>query len=410
MRWKLALTLLLSATLACTAVGTPLSQPEAAPASGAEPVSTTEVPPTDLATETPFDTPAPYADDTPLPPTIAAPLAPSPDITFLHMLNELDGWAISENAILRTTDGSSTWYNLSPQGVTGFGYGTPHTFLSASQAWVMVTDASDPSGSGQLYRTEDGGLNWMVSPVPFGSGDMTFIDENTGWMMASLGVAAGSMGVSIYRTEDAGATWTQAYTNDPTLENAGNSLPLGGLKGFLTPLDADTAWVGGVVYAPETFYLFKSGDGGQTWVRQTPPAAPGMQNTEVSIDNGPIFTTPTDGILPVRFTGETNRTAFYATHDSGLSWEFLTFMPGAGSLDFVSPSDGFFWTGEQFFVTGDGAQTWTTVNSDTHFGESFAGMDFVNTRTGWVWTYDQSGKYGLYKTTDGGTTWFSMEN
>ena len=96
--------------------------------------------------------------------------------------------------------------------------------------------------------------------------------------------------------------------------------------------------------------------------------------------------------------------------DGGISWEFVTFMPGAGAVDFVSPSDGFFWTGEQFFVTVDGAQTWTTLNPNVLFGDTFAGMDFVNTRTGWVWTYDQTGQYGLYKTTDGGETWFPMGN
>ena len=406
MRWKLVLTLLALAILACKAVGTPLSPPEPASSSGTKSGPEAETAAPTVAT----DTPAPYPDDTPLPPTVAAPIVASPDIIFLRMLNELEGWAITENAILRTTDGGSTWYNVSPQGVTEFGYGTANSFLNASQAWVMVVDASDPAGSGLLYRTSDGGLSWVVYPVPFGSGDLTFIDEENGWMMAYLGIAAGSMAVAIYRTEDGGATWMQTYTNDPNLENAGDSLPLGGIKSDLTPLDVDTAWVGGVIYAPETFYLFKTSDGGQTWAAQTLPAAPGMQNTEVLIDAGPIFTTPSDGILPIRFTGETNRTGFYATHDNGVSWEFVTFMPGAGAVDFVSQSEGFFWTGEQFFVTDDGAQTWTTINSGKLFGESFAGMDFVNTRTGWVWTYDQDGQYGLYKTTDGGRTWVSKEN
>ena len=64
----------------------------------------------------------------------------SPGITSLHMINELDGWAISESAVLRTPDGGSTWYTVSPQGATEFGYGTANTFLNAFQAWVMVTD------------------------------------------------------------------------------------------------------------------------------------------------------------------------------------------------------------------------------------------------------------------------------
>jgi len=396
--------------LILTACASPLqTQPEPVPraetisAPEAEAAAPTETP-------EPTDTPAPFPDDTPLPATIAAPVVSSPSITFLHMLSELDGWAISENAILRTTDGGFTWYNVSPQGVTEFGYGTANTFLNALQAWVMVADASDPAGSGLLYRTSDGGLTWTVYPVPFGGGDLTFIDEENGWMMAYLGVAVGSMGVSIYRTDDGGGIWAQAYTNDPNLENAGDSLPLGGIKNNLTALDFQTAWVGGVIYAPETFYLYKTNDGGHTWAPQTIPAAPGMQNTEVAIDLGPIFTSPSDGILPIRFMGETLRTGFYATHDSGVNWEFVTFMPGTGAVDFVSPSDGFFWTGEQFFFTVDGAQTWSTINSDVLFTDIFAGMDFVNTNTGWVWTYDQDGQYGLYKTTDGGETWLPIGN
>jgi len=410
MRWKLTLIILTLILSACTTDGTPLPPPEAAPASDAEsePISPTDTPAPEPATEVPTDTPAPLADGTPLPPTIAAPIVSSPGIIFLRMLNELDGWGITENAIIRTTDGGSTWYNVSPQGVTEFGYGTANTFLNATQAWVMVADATDPAGSGLLYRTEDGGLMWTVFPVPFGGGKLAFTDETTGWMMASLGAGAGSMAIDMFRTDDGGATWTQFYTNDPNLANAGDSLPLGGIKNHLTPLDAQTAWVGGVVYAPATFYLYKTVDGGQTWAPQTLPAAPGMQDTDVAIDNGPVFISASDGILPVRFMGETYRTGFYATHDGGTTWEFITFMPGSGAVDFVSPTDGFFWTGEQFFVTDDGAQTWTSVNSNVLFGESFSGLDFVNARTGWVWTYELTGQYGLYKTTDGGATWMPL--
>jgi photosystem II stability/assembly factor-like uncharacterized protein len=272
----------------------------------------------------------------------------------------------------------------------------------------MVADVTDPAGSGLLYRTEDGGLTWTVFPVPFGSGKLAFTDETAGWMMAALGAGAGSMAVAIYQTDDGGATWTQVYTNDPSLGGAGDSLPLGGIKNDLTPLDAQIAWISGVVYAPETLYLYKTVNGGQTWASQTIPVAPDMQSTDVAIDNGPIFTSASDGILSVRFMEETYRTGFYATHDSGTTWEFIAFMPGSGAVDFVSPSDGFFWTGEQFFVTADGAQTWTSVNSDMHFGESFSGMDFINSRTGWVWTYELTGQHGLYKTSDGGATWMPL--
>lgn len=401
MRLKLALTTLTLAMLACAAVSTPLTAPQPAP-----PAQTTSAPETSL----PTPTLAPYPDDTPSPPTLPAPVVASPHITSLHMLNELDGWGISEAAILRTTDGGQTWYNVSPTGVTTFGYGTGNSFINATQAWILVADANDPVGSGVLYRTSDGGLTWTSIPLPFGSGDLTFLDENNGWLMLSLGAGAGSMGIAIYRTSDGGATWTQTYTNDPNVANAGDSLPLGGIKNNLTPLDANIAWVGGVTYAPETFYFYKTTDGGQNWAVQNLPPAPGMQNTEIAIDSGPIFTSPSDGILPVRFTGDTLRTGFYATHDGGTNWEFLSFMPGAGAVNFASVSDGFFWSGEQLFISVDGGHTWTNVNTNILFGETFAGMDFVNAHTGWVWTHDQNEQYGLYKSADGGKTWVSQEN
>ena len=113
--------------------------------------------------------------------------------------------------------------------------------------------------------------------------------------------------------------------------------------------------------------------------------------------------------MTFRFMGENFRTGFYVTQDGGVTWEFVSLMPGSGSVDFVSASDGFFWTGEQFFFTEDGAQTWTSVSSDVLFGESFAGMDFVNTHTGWIWTYEETGLRGLYKTTDGGKTWILLD-
>jgi hypothetical protein len=155
MRWKFALAVLTLAITACTAVGTPLSPPGPASVPGTEPATSPEI----------TATLAPYADDTPSPPTLPAPVVSSPGVTSLHMLKELDGWAITDNAILRTTDGGSTWYNVSPQGVTNFGYSTGNTFLNASQAWVLVADANDPMGSGMLYRTSDGGLTWTFYPL-----------------------------------------------------------------------------------------------------------------------------------------------------------------------------------------------------------------------------------------------------
>ncbi|GAB4503466.1 MAG: hypothetical protein Fur0043_04580 [Anaerolineales bacterium] len=342
-----------------------------------------------------------------MPAAIVGPLVEEPALLSLHMLDEWNGWGLSAGAVLRTNDGGATWHDVLPQkkGVTEFGYSAGTAFLSATQAWVLIPDAADPLGNGTLYRSRDGGQQWEALPVPFGSADVVFLDENDGWAMAGLGVGAGSMGVAIYRTADGGQTWEQVYTNDPNLANASTDLPLSGIKNDLTPLDTHTAWVSGVIYAPETFYFFKTSDGGRTWAEQPLQQPPATLGAEISIDAGPTFLSAQDGVLTVRFSGESYKTAFYTTHDGGQTWELLSTLPGAGAVDFVSPQAGVFWTGEQFFVTADGGQSWTSVTPDVLFGETFAGMDFVNSSTGWVWTYELTGRLGLYQTHDGGHTW-----
>ena len=46
-----------------------------------------------------------------------------------------------------------------------------------------------------------------TSNTPFSRGDLRFLDEDNGWMIADLGVGAGSNAVAIYQTTDGGARW-----------------------------------------------------------------------------------------------------------------------------------------------------------------------------------------------------------
>jgi hypothetical protein len=100
--------------------------------------------------------------------------------------------------------------------------------------------------------------------TPFSGGDLQFLDPGNGWVLADLGVGAGSNAVAVYQTTDGGGTWSQKYINDPNAADAGDSLPLGGLKAGLAPLNMQTAWVYGVTYAPGSPYLFRTDDGGAT--------------------------------------------------------------------------------------------------------------------------------------------------
>jgi photosystem II stability/assembly factor-like uncharacterized protein len=351
-------------------------------------------------------TPGPtIGPETPTAWPIDGPVITSPALTHIAMMDERNGWGISETAVLRTNDGGQTWFDVGPKDAQQLGYAATPDFLDRLNAWVLVADPADML-KGTLYHTSDAGVNWQSVSVPFGGGDMQFLDEKNGWMMASLGAGAGSMGVAVYRTSDAGSTWTQAYTNDPNQPNAGDSLPLGGMKDGLAAISMQTAWIAGVIYTPGTIYLFRSDDAGATW-HQVPIQVPkGYEQAELNA-LAPRFVSGSAAYLPVTVASQNGvMLTIYVSHDGGNTWVATpTMIPQGGQPDFVSATDGFVWNGTDFYVTHDGAQTWKVVTPDVKFTDSFAGMDFIDPATGWVITNDASGAHALYRTLDGGVTW-----
>ena len=386
--WIVFAFILSACNISVTSFPSAPGQPVAAP---------TEVPPTPYP-----DTPAPEAIN-------ASPVA-SPAFVDIQFLNELDAWGVTETQVIRTNDGGSTWYNVTPPDVTETGYTVGTFILDNTHAWVQKPDFNNFPNNGLLYRTTDGGLTWTISSTSFSGGDLNFIDVNNGWMLADLGVGAGSNAVAVFQTTDGGATWTQTYTNDPNNPEAGDSLPLGGLKSDLVPRNMQTAWVTGVIYAPGTAYLYRTDDGGHSWSQVALPLPAGSENSELSIDRDQMqFVSPDDGFLVVRMAGDATLSVVYITGDGGNTWTLRPAMlPGAGESDFLSAQEAVIYNGEQFYVTRDAAQTWATVSPNIVFGDSFFTMDFVNPDTGWVVTLDLERQRSLYRTNDGGATWLPV--
>jgi photosystem II stability/assembly factor-like uncharacterized protein len=368
------------------------------PASPAPVADATEIPPT------------PYPDTpTPAPPTIEAPLVESPALLEIHFFDELEGWGLTETSVVRTNDGGVTWHNVTPPDLAEVGSTVQTFFLDKDHAWVQKPDFNNFPNNGLLYHTTDGGLNWTISSTPFSGGDLSFVDNNRGWMLADLGVGAGSNAIAVFQTSNAGVTWTQNYTNDPNLPDASDSLPLGGLKADLVPRNMQTAWVGGVTYAPGTVYLYRTDDAGHSWSPVNLPLPDGAENFELGIDKDQMqFVSDKDGFLVVRMSGDSTQTAVYVTNDGGDTWTLTpTLIPEAGQSDFLSPEEAIIYNGQQFYVTRDGARTWATVSPNIVFGDSFATMDFVDPNSGWIITVADEQR-ALYRTQDGGATWLSV--
>jgi len=387
MKRTITILLLLSFLVACNA---PVASPEAL----AE--SATSIP----------DAPIPA---TPEPAVIDAPLVEAPELIKIQFLTPRDGWGVTQTQIVRTNDGGITWYDVTPPEIGETGYNVDWFIMDNDHVWLQLADFDNYPNAGFQYRTSDGGLNWDKIATPYSGAHLSFLDVNNGWALADLGVGAGSNAVAVFQTTDGGATWTQKFTNDPNRPVSSDSLPLGGLKYGLTPLNMQTAWIYGVVYASGSPYVFRTDDGGATWSPVTLPLPEGGENAELSVEHV-SFAFDKTVFLIMRNTSDAINTPIYVSNDSGDTWSLTpTLIPQSGEVSFISASEIVIYNREQFYVTRDAAKTWSIIPPDVKFGDSFSGMDFVSADTGYVLSLNSDTNHtSLYRTDDGGATWFPV--
>ena len=351
----------------------------------------------------------PTVTSTPLLPTetpASLPVVASPVITFIDMLDEMNGWAIGEAYILRTEDGGVTWLNATPVGLASVGFAATSFFMDATTAWFILPSADYATGT--LYQTADGGLSWVSSPVPFTGGSLQFLDAQNGWMLASLGAGAGSEAVAVFQSTAVCANWNQVYVNDPTLPGSSDSLPLSGQKSGMTFLDATHGWVTGSVPMDGYVYLFKTQDGGRNWTHQEVSLPAGFETAMTSAD-APRFFTSTDGIFHAGLYTAVSASVFYLTQDGGASWTPTFPVNMVGRYAIANLQDVWIWDGgPAMLISHDSGTTWSLVNTNINVTDTLMTIDFVNATTGWALTGDASSHYSLYKTTDGGATWTAL--
>ncbi|MHB0885709.1 MAG: WD40/YVTN/BNR-like repeat-containing protein [Bacillota bacterium] len=332
----------------------------------------------------------------------AGPVASATLPRQVHMLSATTGWGLNGPLVLRTTDGGSTWYDVTPKagGTTVVG----SDFADADHGWLAM--AAEP-GPLTIYRTADGGKSWSKTTpsVTTIGAQVQFADANHGWILIHEGVAAGSEGVALLRTQDGGASWTKVNETDPQHPTPGQ-LPFGGGKSGFGFSDDKNGWLTGYQPVDGRAYLFSTNDGGATWQPADLALPKDYAHSELST-RPPVFFSSADGLLPVVFFGPGQPTVFYVTHDGGKTW-----APGAPLIStadnglvwgFADIRHGFATDGLHLFATADGGSSWTEVQMN----RSLAGvtqLSFVSDQVGWA-----ASDTALLKTTDGGKTWAIVE-
>jgi photosystem II stability/assembly factor-like uncharacterized protein len=128
-------------------------------------------------------------------------------------------------------------------------------FIDAETGWLAIKHVSGSNFSvGSLYKTTDGGSTWTQLSIPIGE-LVYFVTGDTGW------TAGGAAGDKLYRTSDGGATWhAQEVTPGSGQRNSARFYRLPTFRnaeeGLLPVL---------VVGQQAQVELYATGDGGQSW-------------------------------------------------------------------------------------------------------------------------------------------------
>jgi photosystem II stability/assembly factor-like uncharacterized protein len=319
------------------------------------------------------------------------------------MFDERNGWGFNEQSVLITADGGAHWEDVTPQRVRDSKSSFSALFIDANTGWVF-TKFDEPKLI--LFRTLDGGRNWESFVTSVYHVNIDFVDPENGWALEAYECGAGSCGGFLYRTTDGGETWEQIHAIDPYQEDDQNTIPFGGIKDGISFSDAKHGWLTGGYALPGFVYLYSTKDGGVTWQHQDIPRLPGAEKEDIVLDL-PQFFTVKEGVLPVVFHFDQPLLVLYMTRDGGVTWEETTGIEKSEYrtvYDCASLQDCWVIDGETLVVSHDGAQTWTRITPDIKM-DNFWKLEFVNSRTGWALSSEESGIEPLYRTDDGGLTW-----
>ena len=315
-----------------------------------------------------------------------------PDTGFAAGFNGiLDDFGILHKrggGIIKTSDGGASWSQVHSSAVSGL---NALRTCGAGTGWSVGT-------TGLLLQSADHGSAWNTRSKGV-SGPLTsvfFIDPDTGWTIAS--------GL-IYKTTDGGENWIAGpgpVLEDPRLENISfRSLQF---------VNADTGIVtGSYILQSNTMFemastILRTFDGGATWRTER------RGDYEYILDLQMLD--PDTGFaigITVDMSVGALKSRFLATVDGGKSWQVVeNKLPNTiyYSLDFADSKTGWL-AGESGLIqkTTDGGLTWKGYRTGLN-NVYFQAVDFCDGKHGWA---VGSGGIAVHSE-DGGEKWARLES
>jgi photosystem II stability/assembly factor-like uncharacterized protein len=361
-------------------------------------------------------------------------------ITELHMLTIREGWAWSgglagQRLLLRTSDGGTTWQDVTP-------FGFPHEeegacFHDPRTAWVPIFNRTNVTAG--LLHTTNGGKSWLLlnqtnTPIFNEASSCRFYSPTYG-VGNSSDNGAGSAYITFFETFDSGKTWSRIpFTpRNPDMGEYTNTFHLSNIGGdsitFHPPASVIITYGDTADEKPKGILRFsRTTDLGKNWRDIELPLLKQYEDS-LCVPLEPVFVDEKNIVLAAHvFESTTNGYSngaliFYTSHDGGATWTAKQGMldlkqPSYGNtFDVVSPECFFIANGSHIFVTHDGAQSWQAITPNISFGENskrdIAQMKFLDAKHGWLIISDNNGFHPdgnciLYRTSDGGRNWAEM--
>lgn len=344
------------------------------------------------------------------------PAAQAPAVAEVIDLGVVQGvvWARTEHQAYRSADKGGHW-SISSIRVPAGGRIDSSVYLSGQQS-VMTIVGSD--GTISVVRTDDAGASWSQTAIHLtgeeaGRTSLTFISDTVGWLSLELQSGSGVLGGSqLFKTSDGGHTWLPLQTPDRP------SSPVAHIRFF-----SDTeGW--GLSRARNR--LFRSSDGGSSWNEVTLPRSGSLSGALMRLELPSFIGTSTGsrGVLPAFFDSQPNRTVvFYSTDADGQLWqanppvvdqEFNSY--GIMPTSVLSPDSWAVASGPSVYLTPDRGASWShrvapgavearalAMSSLRELWIAYAGGTCADKGI------NCTSAVGLLYSQDGGTTWSHAE-
>lgn len=333
------------------------------------------------------------------------PIKTRSEFTALRMVNDAVGFAVDNplGAILRTHDGGYHWERM----VNNLSNNPIGMHVWDDQRAIVVGE------SGSVYRTTDAFTTTTGSSnAVYGTFQCVhFVNDTLGW--------AGTQAGRIYRSTDAGASWTLMQSGLST-----NTLVL-----RIQFLDEQV----GYASCSGSSRMLKSVDGGQSWQDISPSMVASFSGmhwydalTGVCVGSGGRIARTTDGgmswdSIPSNTTYSMNDLAVQGnvllacgawgrtirSTDAGMNWtELQVGSSEHGSVSLLPSGEGVMGTDGRIMGSHDLGLSWAVRNEGTRHTR-LNKVNFMDEDTGVAVGWQTTGGFesGLLRTTNGGRTW-----